>query len=265
MEYHGLKPLYKQYACDAVLTNVKKLSQSSFYKIWMQVMSKGVVDPDTGERHLTYVRKNSAMGFSKCDDCTTFEANIAAAKTRQARECAVRVLRAHQEDMSNDRIELARIVRKCKTDKRHVGWIIDAVDRQKFGIVTSERESKSMSKLGKIIQKITGAQSFKDDTVKLFSTLPDVPTGGNLTLSIICELLKTEEAQQATDLYFNVDGASDNICYHVVYGLAWLLHCAKKSGWPLQRIHLLRFQVIMNKSFRFRMSASQRLNRSSHA
>lgn len=80
----------------------------------------------------------------------------------------------------------------------------------------------------------------------LFTTLPDVPTGGNLTMTIITELFKTVEVQQATDLYINFDGASDNICYHVMYGLAVLLRWCKQAGCPLTRVHVLRFKVRVN-------------------
>jgi len=82
-----------------------------------------------------------------------------------------------------------------------------------------------------------------DDSIQLFNCLPDVKTGGNLTMTIIAELFKTERVKRATDVYINFDGASDNICYHVFYGLAWLLYSARKAGWPLQKIHILRFKV----------------------
>ena len=69
-------------------------------------------------------------------------------------------------------------------------------------------------------------------------------TGGNLTMTIIAHIFSLPEVQCATDLYLNVDGASDNINYSVMYGLAHLLRSAHEAGWPLQRIHLLRFKVI---------------------
>ena len=62
-------------------------------------------------------------------------------------------------------------------------------------------------------------------------------------MTIIAELFKTDRVKQATDVYINFDGASDNICYHVFYGLAWLLYSARKAGRPLKRIHILRFKV----------------------
>ena len=34
-------------------------------------------------------------------------------------------------------------------------------------------------------------------------------------------------------------------CYHFIYGLAHLLRCAVRAGWPLRKIHLLRFKVLI--------------------
>ena len=123
--------------------------------------------------------------------------------------------------------------------------MIDAVDKQKFQIPTTERDSKSLHKLKRLIQKITGVQWFHDDAVHLYNSLPDVPTGGNLTLTILLEIFKTPQVKRATDVYVNFDGASDNICYHVFYGLAYFLYATRQAGWPLQRIHILRFKVII--------------------
>ena len=47
----------------------------------------------------------------------------------------------------------------------------------------------------------------------------------------------------ATDVYINLDGASDNICYSVMYGFAHLLSCAQQAKWNMRRIHVLRFKV----------------------
>ena len=130
---------------------------------------------------------------------------------------------------------------------RHVGFMIDAVDKNKFQIPTTEQNSKSLHRLKRIKQKITGVQWFRDDSVQLFQSLPNVPTGGNLTMTIMIELFKNARVQRASDLYVNFDGASDNICYHVFNGLAYLLFSARRAGWPLRRLHILRFKVICIK------------------
>lgn len=206
-------------------------------------MNKGVTDPSTGTHYVAEVRVGRAKGFAKCDECSRLEAAIAKAQTNEESNTFLRDLQMHHESVKQDRIEFARISRLCKTDPRHVGFMIDAVDKKKFQLPTTERDSKSLQKMRRLIHKITGVQFLHDDSVHLFTALPDVPTGGNLTMTIITEIFKTECVKKATDLYINFDGASDNICYHVFYGLSFLLHSARQAGWPLRRIHILRFKV----------------------
>lgn len=151
--------------------------------------------------------------------------------------------------MKADRDELARIARLCKVNDKHVGWMQDAMDKNKCGLPTTESQAKCLGKMYRIKSKITGCQLFKDDALVLFRSLPDVPTGGNLTLTIIAHMFHREDVRQATDVYIHVDGASDNICYHVIYGLAHLLRCAARAGWPLKTIHLLRFKVRIRPAY----------------
>ena len=87
-------------------------------------------------------------------------AAIAASKTRAETLCNRRKLKAHQDEVKADRVEFARVARLCKIDRHHVGVMIDAVDKQKFGIPTTERQSKNLSKMEHIIQKITGARAY---------------------------------------------------------------------------------------------------------
>ena len=128
--------------------------------MWLEVMKDGVTDPKKGVHYDTHVRKNSAIGFSKCDDCDNLAKDIATARTPEERECFERELEAHHQSVKEDRMELARIARLCKVDKRHVGFMIDAVDKQKFQIPTTASGSKVLKKLKRIVQKITGVEWF---------------------------------------------------------------------------------------------------------
>ena len=123
-------------------------------------MKEGVTDPEKEVHYDTYKRTNSAIGFSKCDDCDNLAKDIATARTPEERECFQRELEAHHKSVKEDRKELARVARLCKVDKRHVGFMIDAVDKQKFQVPTTESDSKSLKKLKRIIQKITGVEWF---------------------------------------------------------------------------------------------------------
>ena len=244
MEYHGFKSIYALYKVEVSRTNLKALSKSYVYYLWRNVMNNGVVDPATATFHPTHVRVNSHRGFSKCNTCVLLSAEITRAKTVEEEECKIKELRLHHNQVREDREELARLVRLCKIDPtRHVGFMIDAVDSNKFGIPTTEHTPKALVKLWRVKQKLTGVQFFGDDSVVLYRTLPDVPLGGNLTLTIILDMLAKGRFKQATNMYINLDGASDNICYHVYYGLAFFLRCAHMAGWPLHTITLLRFKV----------------------
>ena len=134
------------------------LQRSYFYKVWLKILKEGVTCPKTGDHFKTYVRKNSAVGFAKCDDCENIGKEIASARTPEERESFVRKLAAHHKVVMEDRMELARIARLCKVDERHVGFMIDAVDKQKFQLPTTERDAKSLKKMYRVIQKITGVQ-----------------------------------------------------------------------------------------------------------
>lgn len=158
VEYHGFKQLFNEYMREQNKLKQSPVSKHYLYKIWRGIMNEGVINPDTGKLYRTHVRQNSAVGFSQCDECTRRAAAIAAAKTLAETQCARRKLKEHQDQVKADRIEMARIARLCKIDQRHVGVMIDAVDRQKFGIPTTERQSKNLAKMDRIIQKITGVR-----------------------------------------------------------------------------------------------------------
>ena len=228
------------------MSKVKRapLVQRYFYQLWLELLDTGVMNPTSGKHHDCKVRKTRARGFAKCDKCENLNSKIADAETNQEMEIHLDALREHHESVKQDRIEVARIARLCKSDPRHVGFMIDAVDKNKFQISTTEQNSKSLHKVKRMKQKITGVQWFHDDSVQLFQSLPNVPTGGNLTMTIMIEIFKNPRVQRATDLYVNFDGASDNICYHVFNGLAYLLYSARQAGWTLRRLHILRFKVI---------------------
>ena len=99
--------------------------------------------------------------------------------------CFCQRLDTHYEVVQSDREELARLARKCVVDDEHFGFFIDAVDSQKFGIPTTASQAKCLSGMRRIKQKLTGVQLVNNDGLLLFRTLPDVKTGGNLTLTIV--------------------------------------------------------------------------------
>ena len=87
----------------------------------MEVTSKGVVCGRSRYRYKTPDIRSQKLNNGIFQMWWLHDLHI-----QHFREC---VLSVHQDDMSNDRIELECVVRKYKTDKRQVEWIIDTVNR----------------------------------------------------------------------------------------------------------------------------------------
>ena len=132
----------------------------------------------------------------------------------------------------------------CIVDKNHCGFYMDAADSNKFSIPTTTSTAKQLSKLWRVKQKLTCIQMFNySKSLYFYRTLPDVPTGGNLTCTILQSMFgKKDLFGDCTDVHINVDGSGDNINYTVVYALVYILLCAYVKKQKLTRIHLLRMR-----------------------
>ena len=242
VDFLGLQDLHARYKKE--LCGRKALKMSYFAKLWNKTLCKGVTDPETAVEYCVRIRKGRAKGFKKCDLCQFLKQQIAGSTNSVKRAAKERKLEAHIVDINADRETLARIQRKCIIFKNHCGFYMDAADSAKFAIPTTKSTAKMMSKLWTIKQKLTCVQMFDfHKTLYMFRTLPDVPTGGNLTATILTYMIDNLDLSEVTDLWMNVDGAGDNINYTLYYFLTHILLKAKEKDWPLKRIHILRMKV----------------------
>lgn len=242
VDYCGNKECYRRYIKE--LKGHKALKFASFVKSWNAVLCSGVTDPETTVQYVVQIRKSKAKGFAKCNLCQLLKMLMSGTSNVAKRATHQRKMTVHIADVTDDREALARIIRKCIKYKNHCGFYLDAADSQKFPVPTTTSTAKLLSQLWRVRQKLTCVQTFSNSKkLYIFRTLPNVPTGGNLTATILTRLLNTGDFRHYTDLYINVDGAGDNICYTLYYYLVHILLCAEKSGWPLKRIHLLRMKV----------------------
>ena len=132
------------------------------------------------------VRESRAKGFSKCNVCQYLKMKMRGTDNQAKRAAYERRLQKHVQMVYADREELARIQRLCMVDPHHAGFFLDAADSQKFSIPTTKSTAKMMSQLWRIKQKLTCVQMFDtSQTLFMFRTLPNVPTGGNLTCTIL--------------------------------------------------------------------------------
>ena len=243
VDFCGIKELHARYMGES--SGTKKLRLSSFTKLWNTVLCEGVTDHETSCQYEVNIRKNRAKGFKTCNKCSYLKTKIAGTSSTTKRAAHERELQKHIDNINDDRETLARIQRLCITSKQHCGFYIDAADSAKFGIPTTQSTAKILSQLWRIRQKLTCVQQFDEaKSLHIFRTLPNVPTGGNMTATILMRMLKTGAFRDCKDLWINVDGAGDNICYTLYYYvISHILLCARKHGWSMERVHLLRMKV----------------------
>ena len=243
VEFTGIRDLFAAYEAEVDGCD-KKLLCGSFVKTWEKVLRDGYVDPETAVIYEIRLKKKRAKGFSHCDICELLKMLMAGEADLTKRAAIQRRLDKHVGQVVDDREALARIQRMCITSRKHVGFFMDAADSNKFALPTTTSSAKLLSKLWRIKQKLTCVQIFNHSkSLFMFRTLPHVPTGGNLTATILISLLARPMFDLATDIWINVDGAGDNICYTLLYFFVHVLLSAKKKGSQLRRIHLLRMKV----------------------
>ena len=235
----SVRTMYDKYKAERA--GYRILALKTFQKGWSHVLCSGVTDPETSLQYEVRMLKSRAKGFAKCNRCQYLKMRLAGTSDQQKKAVYKRKLTQHLEAIMDGREEIARVHRLCSTDRRHKGFYIDAADSNKFQLPTTMSVAKMMSKLWRIRQKLTVIQCFDmHKHLYFFRTLPDVPTGANLTATIICRYLDIEDMTQVTDLHIHVDGAGDNINYNLMYTFIHILRAAKAKGWPLRRIHLYR-------------------------
>ena len=166
------------------------------------------------------------------------------ARTPEEKAAAQRKYAAHLQSVGLDRDEAYRIQRLCRTSGgQSLGISMDAMDLNKTQLPVCHSQAKTLSKLYRIKQKLTGVEVYGTPGLLLFRTLADVPTGANLTSTIISRLVSLGLLDDAEEMYIQWDGSSDNVAYTNIFFLVWLLVSAEQSGWPLRRVYLLRFVV----------------------
>lgn len=217
---------------------------STFIKAWEYVLCTGVTDPETADSFTVTIRKKSAKGFDKCNTCEYYAAKIAGSCNKAKKATWERRKDVHVEEVLDDREELTRVKRKCMTDPKHAGFYFDASDSNKYPLPTTAHTGKAMGSLWRIKQKLTCIQMFDyEKHLAMFRTLPDVPTGANLTATILSLLMSLPTFNGVEHLHINVDGAGDNVNYTLMYAISHLLLCAKEKGWALNKVTIYRFKV----------------------
>ena len=241
VDFAGLDALWQAYKASTMGTPLK---ESYLKRLWPVVLAEDIYDPKTGAKFTACVRRRSARGFSACDTCEMGLMGQMMARSVEAKAEAQRIYRDHLRGVGLDRDESFRIQRHCRTSGgESLGFSIDGMDMAKTQLPVCQSQAKTISKLYRIKQKVTGVDVYGSPGLLLFRTLPDVPTGANLTSTIISRIFSLGLADNATQMYIQWDGSSDNVAYTNIWFFVWLLVSAEREGWPLRHVYLLRFVV----------------------
>lgn len=245
VDHVGNADVYEAYLKEATEKKYPHIEKPSFEQVWRALLQVGITNPETSLHCSVEVKKKKAKGFADCDCCSYYKMRIRGTSEMSLRRAYERNLQKHIREVYDDREELARIQRLCIVDSKHCGFFLDAADSNKFSIPTTTSTAKQLSRLWRVKQKLTCVQMFDSrKSLYFFRTLPDVPTGGNLTCTILAEMFaKKDVFGSCTDVYINVDGSGDNVNYTVMYALVHFLLCAHAKKMKLTRIHFLRMKV----------------------
>ena len=191
VDFCGLKTLYTMYCKDS--KGMRRVKFSTMCKLWTDVLCDGVTDPETSVHSRVVIRKTRAKGFQQCNKCCYFKCRLSGTTDVNKRATYQRRLQAHIAEIMDDREELARVQRLCMRSSKLCGFYIDAADSCKFRLPTTKNPAKQLAKLWRIKQKLTCVQMWDEaKSLHIFRTLPDVPTGGNLTATILMKMMTTD-------------------------------------------------------------------------
>ena len=101
IEQPHLRELYHEYV--QWFMGGRTVQFSTFRKVFFQVMKQPLVDPETNTMFAVHRRKRHAVGFAKCNVCSTLEFAILMAKTKAQRKIEREKLNIHHKKIKADR------------------------------------------------------------------------------------------------------------------------------------------------------------------
>ena len=187
LDKQPIKAVYQEYT--DYLHNKFVVSPKTFRKLWYEQIKVPVADPETGDMYSIMLRKRRALGFKKCDICAALEFAVMMAKTKTLRQEAREKLHAHLSKVRANRNGLQKARLECN-GITICGFSIDGADQGKFPTPTTKTAAKVLGKMKRIKNKITGVEFFSGHRkLLIFRTLPNITTGANLTMTIICRFV----------------------------------------------------------------------------
>ena len=187
LEQQVIKEVFKEYS--AYIDAKYAVEPKTFRKLWYSQIKVHCPDPETGDMYRICIKKRRAIGFKKCNKCAELEFAVMMAKGKCARQQARNKLLAHLGKIKACRTGLNAARLDCNGTTK-VGFSADGADYGKFPTPVTKSTAKVLGGMKRIKNKLTGVEFFSGSRKLLvFRSLPNITTGANLTLTIICRFV----------------------------------------------------------------------------
>ena len=222
---------YFQYVDD--YPEERRLHRSGFNRVWRWYLDNGWTCESTNAHYDLEVRTIRARGFKKCGPCEDMEEELRVA-TRERKPKAVRNQirarkREHLKETRGCRQKYGDHIHESLTIEGTGSAAMDGAAQKLHRLPITASDHARVQSMEKLQLKITGVLMHGGHSKGYYAivTPPWVKTGANLTCTIVMLLVVWGALRNMKKWYLQVDGASDNIAYTVLYFMTWLLLMAQ--------------------------------------
>lgn len=187
LEQQVINEVFKEYS--GYIDQKYAVKSTTFRKLWYSQIKVPCPDPETGDMYKICIKKRRAMGFKKCNQCSSLEFAVMMARGKCARQQARNNLLAHLKKVKAVRTGLNAARLDCNGTTIR-GFSVDGADYGKFPTPVTKSTAAVLGGMKRIKNKITGVEFFSGSRqILIFRSLPNITTGANLTLTIICRFV----------------------------------------------------------------------------
>ena len=214
-----------------------RLCRSQFNKIWRKQWKLGWTCLESHAHYTLEYRTCRARGFKKCEICENLDEELRVA-IRQGKSREVRMLirekkQKHLRHIKSCRAVYARHKFHGITKAEVTSSAMDAAAQNQHRCPITASDNPRLVGMEKLQMKITGVlvHGAATNTEGYYAvvTPPWLKTGANMSCTIMMALVAWGVLKGQRRWCLQVDGASDNIAYTVMYFCAWLLLASQRG------------------------------------